>query len=135
MLRERAADVWSSRPPREAFEDDRARWLLSSLGFECERPRASSVLVRVRESEERPPIIELKDTRPNVPDVRGWVGSGLGVWPPFVESALDAVRSRPFESACCFVSTLEEDHLEKRGVVGREEVGEEVSETELVRCC
>jgi hypothetical protein len=28
---------------------------------------------------------------------------------------------------------FEEDHLEKRGVVGREEVGEEVSDTELVR--
>jgi hypothetical protein len=50
-----------------------------------------------------------------------------------VESALDVVRSRPFESACCFVSTLEEDHLEKRGVVGREEVGEEFSDIELVR--
>jgi hypothetical protein len=28
---------------------------------------------------------------------------------------------------------FEEDHLEKRGVVGREEAGEEFSEMELVR--
>jgi hypothetical protein len=55
------------------------------------------------------------------------------VWPPLVESALEVVRSRPFESACCFVSTFEEDHLENRGVEGREEAGEEVSDIELVR--
>jgi hypothetical protein len=75
--------------------------------------------------------MELNDFRPNVADMRGWLASG--VWAPFVESALEVVRSRPFESACCFVSTFEEDHLEKRGVVGREEAGEEVSDTELVR--
>lgn len=74
--------------------------------------------------------MELNDFLPNVADVRGWLASG--VW-PFVESALEVVRSRPFESACCFVSTFEEDHLEKRGVEGREEAGEEVSDTELVR--
>ena len=91
----------------------------------------SSVLIRVRESEERPPIIELNDMRPNVPDARGWVGSALGL--PLVDSAFDVVRSRPFESACCFVSTLEEDHLEKRGVVGREEAGEGLSDMELAR--
>jgi hypothetical protein len=123
-------------PAREA-EDDRARWLPSSLpDLECERPRLSSVLIRVRVREERPPIIELNDFRPNVPDVRGWLASEVLV-APFVESALDVVRSRPFESACCccccFVSTFEEDHLEKRGVVGREEAGEEFSDTELVR--
>ena len=56
-----------------------------------------------------------------------------GVRPPEVESAFEVVRSRPFESACCLVSTLEEDHLEKRGVVGREEAGEEASDTEFVR--
>ena len=50
-----------------------------------------------------------------------------------VEDALEDVRSSPFESACCFVSTLEEDHLEKRGVVGREEAGEEHSDWEFVR--
>lgn len=43
------------------------------------------------------------------------------------------MSSRPFESACCFVSTLEEDRLEKRGVVGREEAGEGLSDTVSVR--
>ena len=69
--------------------------------------------------------------RANAPDVRGWLGSALGL--PLIESALDVVRSRSFESACCFVSTLEEDHLERRGVVGREEAGEGLSDTESVR--
>ena len=75
--------------------------------------------------------MELNDFRPNVPDMRCWLASEVGV--PFVESALEVVRSRPFESACCFVGAFEEDHLEKRGVVGREETGEEVSDMELVR--
>lgn len=69
--------------------------------------------------------------RPNDPEVRDAAVSG--VWPPLVEEALEDVRSSPFESACCFVSTFEEDHLEKRGVVGREEVGDEHSDTEFVR--
>jgi hypothetical protein len=126
------SDFESSWPPREA-EDDRARWPPSPLlGFECERPRLSSVVIRVREREERPPIIEVNDFRPNVPDGRGWFASGE-VWVPFVDSALEVVRSRPFESVCCFVSTFEVDHLEKRGVVGREETGEEFSEMELAR--
>ncbi len=51
--------------------------------------------------------------------------------PPLVEEALEDVRSSPFESACCFVSTFEEDHLEKRGVVGREEAGDEHSDVEV----
>jgi hypothetical protein len=105
-------------------DDDLARWLSDSLVFECERPRPSSPLLRERERYERPPIIELSDIRPNEP----------GVWPPpLVEEALEDVRSSPFESACCFVSTFEEDHLEKRGVVGREEAGDEHSDMEFVR--
>jgi hypothetical protein len=50
-----------------------------------------------------------------------------------VDEAVEDVRSSPFGSACCFVSTFEEDHLEKRGVVGREEAGEEHSDVEFVR--
>ena len=87
--------------------------------------------MRASESEERPPITELNDMRANAPDARDGFGSALVV--PLVESALDVVRSRPFESVCCFVSTLEGDHLEKRGVVGREEAGEGLSDMELVR--
>lgn len=113
---------------REA-DDDRARWLSDSLAFECERPRPSSPLLRERDRYERPPIIELSDIRPNEPDVRDAPVSG----PPLVEEALEDVRSSPFESACCFVSTFEEDHLEKRGVVGREEAGDEHSDVEFVR--
>jgi len=56
-----------------------------------------------------------------------------GVLPPLVEEAIEDVRSSPFESACCFVSTFEEDHLEKRGVAGREEAGDEHSDMEFVR--
>ena len=118
----------SSWPVREV-EDDRAR--SAPLPFECERPRPSSALLRVREREERPPIIELRDIRPNEPDVRD--GATSGVWPPLVEEAVEEMRSSPFESACCFVSTFEEDHLEKRGVEGREEAGEELSDMEFVR--
>jgi hypothetical protein len=88
-------------------------------------------LLRERDREERPPIIELRDIRPNEPDERGALVSG--VLPPLVEEAVDDVRSSPFGSACCFVSTFEEDHLEKRGVVGREEAGEEHSDMEFVR--
>jgi hypothetical protein len=88
-------------------------------------------LLRERERDERPPIIELSDIRPNEPDMRDAPVSG--VWPPLVEEALEDVRSSPFESACCFVSTFEEDHLEKMGVVGREEAGDEHSDTEVVR--
>jgi hypothetical protein len=88
-------------------------------------------LLRESVREERPPIIELKDIRPNEPEVRDAPASGA--WTPLVEEAIEDVRSSPFESACCFVSTFEEDHLEKRGVVGREEAGEEVSDTEFVR--
>jgi hypothetical protein len=115
---------------REA-DDDRARWLSDPLAFECERPRPSSPLLRESERDERPPIIELSDIRPNEPDTRDAPVSG--VWPPLVEEALEDVRSSPFESACCFVSTFEEDHLEKRGVVGREEAGDEHSDVEFVR--
>jgi hypothetical protein len=110
-------------------DDDRARWLSDPLAFECERPRPSSPLLRERERDERPPIIELSDIRPNEPDTRDAPVSGV----PLVEEALEDVRSSPFESACCFVSTFEEDHLEKRGVVGREEAGDEHSDTEFVR--
>ena len=73
--------------------------------------------------------MELNDIRPKEPDER----EGEAATSALVESALEAVRSRPLESACCLVSALDEDHLEKRGVVGREEAGEEFSETELVR--
>jgi hypothetical protein len=128
MLRERKADVASSSLVREV-DDDRARWLSAPLAFECGRPRPSSAWLRVREREERPPIIELRDIRPNEPDVRDGATSGA----PLVEEAVDDMRSSAFESACCFVSTLGEDHLEKRGVVGREEAGEEFSDMELVR--
>jgi hypothetical protein len=72
--------------------------------------------------------MELNDIRPKEPDEREVEAATSAL----IESALEAVRSRPLESACCFVSTLEEDHLEKRGVVGREEAGEEFSEIELV---
>ena len=112
-------------------DDDRARWLSEPLAFECERPRPSSPLLRERDRAERPPIIELSDIRPNDPAVRD--GPVSGVWPPLVEEALEDVRSSPSGSACCFVSTFDEDHLEKRGVVGREEVGDEHSDMELVR--
>jgi hypothetical protein len=115
---------------REA-DEDRARWLSDPLAFECVRPRPSSPLLRESVSDERPPIIELSDIRPNEPDTRDAPVSG--VWPPLVEEALEDVRSSPFESACCFVSTFEEDHLEKRGVVGREEAGDEHSDVEFVR--
>lgn len=72
--------------------------------------------------------MELNDIRPKEPDEREVDAATSAL----VESALETIRSRPLESACCFVSTLEEDHLEKRGVVGREEAGEEFSEIELV---
>jgi hypothetical protein len=82
MLRERKADVESSWPVREV-DDDRARWLSAPLAFECERPRPSSAWLRVRERDERPPIIELRDIRPNEPDVgcghlRGRAALGRG---------------------------------------------------------
>jgi len=112
-------------------DDERARWLSDPLAFECERPRPSSPLLRERDKYERPPIIELSDIRPNEPDRRDAPVSG--VWPPLVEEAVEDVRSSPFESACCFVSTFEEGHLEKRGVEGREEAGEEHSDVEFVR--
>jgi len=67
------------------------------------------MLIWARDSEERPPIIELNDMRPNMLDARCWLGSGLGLL------ALNVVRLRPLESACCFVSAEEEDHLEKSG--------------------
>jgi hypothetical protein len=110
-------------------DEDRARWLSVSLAFECERPRPSSTLLRESVRDERPPIIELNDIRPNEAEVRDVPAS----WPPFIEEVVEDVRSSPFESVCCFVSTFEEDHLEKRGVVGREEAGEEVSDMEFVR--
>jgi hypothetical protein len=88
-------------------------------------------LLRERVRDERPPIIELSDIRPNEPDMRDAPVSE--VWPPLVEEALEDVRSSPFESVCCFVSTFEEDRLEKSGVVGREEAGDEHSDTEFVR--
>ena len=73
--------------------------------------------------------MELNDIRLKEPDER----EGEAATSALVESALETIRSRPLESACCLVSTVEVDHLEKRGVVGREEAGEEFSETELVR--
>jgi hypothetical protein len=131
VLRERKEEVGASLLGWEAMDEDRARWLLSPLVFECERPRLSSTLLRERERDERPPIIEVKDLRPNEPDIRGAATSVA--FPALVDSDLDDARSRPLESVCCFVSMFEEDHLEKRGVVGREETGEEFSEVELVR--
>ena len=71
------------------------------------------MLIWARNSEERPPIIKLNDMHPNMLDARCWLGSGLGL--PLVELALNVVRLRPLESACCFVSAEEEDHLEKSG--------------------
>ena len=133
MLRERKTEVESSWPGREALEEEWARWPLSPLAFDCERPRPSSALLREREKDERPPIIEPNDLRPNEPDVRAAAAATSGVGLALVGSDLDGVRSRPLESVCCFVSTFEEDHLENRGVVGREEVGEEFSEMELER--
>jgi hypothetical protein len=53
---------------------------------------------------------------------------------PLVEEVEDVRLS--LEPTCCFVSTFEEDHLEKskkRGVVGREEAGDEHSDMEFVR--
>ncbi len=72
--------------------------------------------------------MELNDIRPKEPDER----EGEAVTSALVESALETVRSRPLESVCGLVSTLE-DHLERRGVVGRDVAGEEFSEIELVR--
>jgi hypothetical protein len=122
---------WESSWPMREVDEDRARWLSASLAFACERPRPSSTLLRESVREERPPIIELNDIRPNEPEVRDAPASEA--WPPFIEEVVEEVRSSPFESACCFVSTFEEDHLEKRGVVGREEAGEELSDMEFVR--
>jgi hypothetical protein len=84
--------------------------------------------VRERAREERPPIMELNDIRPKEPDEREEEAATSAL----VESVLETARSRPLKSVCCLVSTVEEDHLEKRGVVGREDAGEEFSETELV---
>ena len=72
--------------------------------------------------------MELNDILPKEPDEREEEAATSAL----VEEALDAVRSRPLVSVCCLVSTLEGDHLEKRGVVGREEAGDEFSEIELV---
>ena len=71
--------------------------------------------------------MELNDIRPKEPDEREVDAATSAL----VESAFETVRSRPLESACCLVSTLEEVRLEKRGVVGREEAGEEFSEIEM----
>src|SRR5258708_32277014 len=100
MLRERNADGESSWSIREA-DDERARWLSDPLVFECERPRPSSALLRVRDRDERPPIIELSDMRPNVPDMRdGHVPGGCRA---LVGQDPEHVRVSHFEHAwCCF---------------------------------
>ena len=80
--------------------------------------------------------MELKDMRPKEPELReersGTAEGGLR------GSVLEAVRSRAAAEFCwsiwLLVSTVGLlDHLVKRGVVGREEAGEDVSETESVR--
>jgi len=93
-----------SQLPWKAFGDDQAWWLLPSLWA----------------LEERPPIIKLNNMHPNVLDAWCWLGSGLGL--PLVKSALNVMRLRPLESACCFVSTLEEVHLEKSVRSGKNQV-------------
>jgi hypothetical protein len=85
------------------------------LGLVMERPRASFgssvlgeatlsfVLVRERDKDDRPPIIELKDILPNDPDDVRWVISGDlrgGEVGRGASTSAEFVRSRSFSTIC-----------------------------------
>lgn len=90
MLRARLA-LRESDSSADLFDIAEAERGLSS-SLVRERPRSlSSVVLRLSESAERPPIMEVNDLRPNAPDERDdCAGGGEGA------TSWDVVRSRAF---------------------------------------